>query len=409
MTLNPRYLLAIAALLMIFGFVVSTGAVTSGDEVVNGVYMSPSDGPNGEVYTQIDDTGQMSVELTNLNPKSRTIVDDVFTISTSNDYSRVWIEHDSESVEFYRMDARQPIDSPENAVELSAGETIHVGIGAVARNERLLLEEVTIRAEIERGGDDDTVTTTPMRTDTATPTDTPTTTATPTPTTTTDAPDTDTPTPGAGNETTARPTTVRNGSAGTPGEAVDTSSETPAPTATQTSTPQVTVSTPTQSLEIGGLSPLQLTGLAALLVGVGLGLLAWRAGGATRLTVAASPDSGLDVAPDGLDPDHYERTDGGFRFRFAETETWQSAAGESAASFPDALTLTNTGSEAVTVVADAERGFLDDVTLLVGDEGVDLSDGALTLAGGESVSVSVTIPSDFDGGLAIRFDAVPGE
>jgi hypothetical protein len=198
------------------GAVVATGAFTSGDEAVRGVYLDPADTPNGDQYAEITADGEFRVDISNLNPHSTSVVDDVFVIGTDHDEARVWIEDDEPRVDFYRMADRASVEASNDPVVVTDDDPVLVGLEVASGNKGVVMESITLHATIpdrqrEGGtggsGDDGSGGSTPTETDTPTPGDTPTDTETPisgdTPTDT-DAPSsgdtpTDTQTPGDGD------------------------------------------------------------------------------------------------------------------------------------------------------------------------------------------------------------------
>jgi hypothetical protein len=472
-----RILLISAFVLVVLGTAVSTGAFTGGDEAVDGVFLNPADSANGQAYTEIGDDGQIRVELTDLNPQATTTVDDVFTISSTNERSRVWIEHDGgEGVDFYRMDTSESIGGESERIALDRNESVSVGIEVDTGQSEVVLTQITVRAEIQPTAtppaatptdtpepldtdtpDSDTPTETPepdtptpepaTPTETATsipgtdtpesetptntpetdasdtetpdsetPTDEPTATDTPTDTETpTDTPDDDTST----ESPTDAPTTVDAGV--TPGDDDPTPTATPPttaspPTPATTAPPQgenatddgITVSTPDDT-EIGGFSPLQLGGVVAALAALGAGLLAFRAFGSTAsLTLSAAADSELAVAPGELAGEWYDPVDGGFDFRYAESDPWTAAAGDGPVSFERALSVTNTSGEPALVDVDPDS-VPEGATLSA--DGVDLTEGPVRLDPGDALDIDIDLDPAFDpdGDVDIRFRRTPVE
>ncbi|WP_167837382.1 hypothetical protein [Halosimplex halophilum] len=459
----------------------STAAFTGSDEAVDGVFLDPANTTNGDAYAEINDQGQLRIELTDLNPQATTTVDDVFTISSTNHRSRVWIEHDAGSdVTFYRSDTGTPIGGSGDRVVLGENETVPVGLRIDAGSESVVLTQITVHAEIRPTATASPTTvaagpgqSTPAPTPEPTPVPTapPTTTATPTTEqpTTTAAPTTDGPTSTDGGSTstddgstptddggstpdgttappettvpptTAPPTTAPPTTSPPPTTAPATTAppddESPTPTASTPTTepdegsptatappvttaprqeapgttadPGVTVSTPDGDTEIGGLSPVQLGGVVAALAALALGLFAWGLlGSSSALVLVADAGEGLDVRPQSLADGWYDTREDGFAFRFAESDPWAEAAGDGPVTFEQAVTVTNTGSDAARViVADAES--LPGVGLSA--EGVDLTGDGLVLDSGESADLTLALPADFDpdGEVTVRFRRTP--
>ncbi|MFB6140227.1 MAG: hypothetical protein ABEJ26_07305 [Halosimplex sp.] len=476
-----RRIVQLAGFALILSATLGTGAFASGDQAVGGVYLNPADSQNGDAYAEIGPNGQLRIELTNLNPEATTVVDDLFTISTTNNRSRVWIEHDAgAAVTFYRSDTDETIGGRDDRMLLEDGETVPVGLRIDAESETVILTRITVHAEIEPTATTAPPTTVPAGPGPSTPTDTPeptsvptepsgTTTAAPTTaapgtttaptatgsgsTTTSGADSTDALSTATGTTpppetttvpaTTTTPPTTSPGTtssptaAGTPdGEPSTedpTPTDTPAPptdsttvpdgTPTATSAPpvttapaqtersptsgNVTVSTPTDDTEIGGLSPAQLGGAVAALAALALALFAWGLlGSSSVLVLVADAGDGLSVAPRGLTDEWYDLRDDGFEFRFAESDPWLEATGDDPVSFDRAVTVTNTGTDAARVsVADAD--VLGD--LAISTEGVDLATDGFVLESGESGDLTLELPSDYDpdGEVTVRFRRSP--
>jgi len=127
--------LVVPLFLIALGTIVATGAVPvdgPADELDGGIYFTPADTPNGDQYAEINDDGQLAVEI-EVVPGTETHIDDVFTVSFAgvegNDSSAsVWIEpDDSARVSYYRMDDDEPIEGEDNAIQLDPGESVNIG------------------------------------------------------------------------------------------------------------------------------------------------------------------------------------------------------------------------------------------------------------------------------------------
>ncbi|WP_436931431.1 hypothetical protein [Halosimplex halobium] len=189
----------------------ATGAFTGGDQAIDGVFLDPANTSNGDAYAEINDQGQLRIELTNLNAQATTTVDDVFTISSTNHRSRVWIEHDAGSdVTFYRSDTDTSIGGSGDRVVLGENETVPVGLRIDAGSESVVLTQITVHAEI-RPTATASPTTVAAGPGQSTPSPTPVPTAPPT---TTATPTTEQPTTTAA-PTTAGPTSTDGGSTST--------------------------------------------------------------------------------------------------------------------------------------------------------------------------------------------------
>ncbi|WP_018256421.1 CARDB domain-containing protein [Halomicrobium katesii] len=229
------------ALLVVGAFAIATttGAFATSDEAVRGVYLDSADTANGAQYAEIGPDGQLRVEISNLSPDSRTVVDDVFVLGTDLAEASVWIEDDRSAVDFYRMDTGASVEDETDPVTLTDGESVRVGFAVESGAPGVVMESITLRAEIPdetseggtggggtggggtggsgTGGGD----TGGPPVSTATPTDT----STPTETTGSNATDTATPTESTGDGTatpgTATPTPTRTevGGGGQPTDA----------------------------------------------------------------------------------------------------------------------------------------------------------------------------------------------
>jgi len=239
-----RRLLLVAATIVALGAVVTTGAFTGGDQAASGVYLSPAETDNGQRYASLDSAGQLTIEVTNLNPESTSTIDSVFTVHTTRETTELWIEDGEPAVTFYRIDTGTPIESEDDAVVLSGDETALVGLEVETGTEHVVLERITIHAAVPDSSD-------PAASETETATDTVTETVeTPTETGTPTATETETPTEDETTET-ETPTATETTTETETTEGETTVPETP--TATVTATPVDTErGTPTDS---GGTEP----------------------------------------------------------------------------------------------------------------------------------------------------------
>ncbi|ACV47505.1 MULTISPECIES: CARDB domain-containing protein [Halomicrobium] len=131
-----------------FAIATTTGAFATGDEAVRGVYLDPADTANGEQYAEIGPDGQLRVEISNLNPDSRTVVDDVFVLGTDLAEASVWIEDDRSAVNFYRMDTGTSVEDETDPVTLTDGESVRIGFAVESGTPGVVMESITLRAEI---------------------------------------------------------------------------------------------------------------------------------------------------------------------------------------------------------------------------------------------------------------------
>ncbi|WP_254762198.1 CARDB domain-containing protein [Natrinema marinum] len=123
---------AAIVVLVIMG-IVPTGAVviaaTGGTQAdtTSSLELAPSSGPNGQYATVSG--GAVELNLENLNDDAVTRADNVLTITvTEDEVERVWIENDVAGLTFYRGDDPTDVVSESNPLELSTGDTAHVGV-----------------------------------------------------------------------------------------------------------------------------------------------------------------------------------------------------------------------------------------------------------------------------------------
>jgi len=252
------------ALLVVGAFAIATttGAFTTGDEAVRGVYLDPADTANGEQYAEIGPDGQLRVEISNLNPDSRTVVDDVFVLGTDLAEASVWIEDDRSAVDFYRMDTGASVEDETDPVTLTDGESVRIGFVVESGTPGIVMESITLRGAIpdetseggtgggtgggDTGGGTGGGDTGGPPAATETPTDTPTPTETPGDNATDTATTTDTAGSGTGGGTGGGSTGGSTGGGTTGDTATPTAS-----TGDGTATPGTATPTPTQT-EVGG-------------------------------------------------------------------------------------------------------------------------------------------------------------
>jgi hypothetical protein len=121
--MKPTHVALVLAIVAV-SLAIPTAAVTLGEDEVGGVTMSPHEGPNGAYATVQDD--EIRIDADALNDRSRTTVDDVFTVTATGETEQtVWLRSDVEGVTFYRGDdpSRQV-----SGVALSPGQMVDIGI-----------------------------------------------------------------------------------------------------------------------------------------------------------------------------------------------------------------------------------------------------------------------------------------
>jgi hypothetical protein len=358
-----RKLLVVAVLVVLFGAVVSTAAAQANDEAVEGIYLSPADTDNGDAYASVDSNGELRVAVSNLNARAVTTIDSVFTItSNQTDTARVWVEPPSGDISFYRMDTGATITTESEAISLDDGETITLGMRVDTRDATPQDGTVTVHALLpedssaqpSRSGSDSAPQVTPS------------------------TPGTDT---GVSGTPTAQPPTDDGPTPSDPGTA-----------SPPESTPTQTDESPEP--EVGGFPWLPLLGLVAALVLVPLGLFLWRRRRATGLRLEVEDGTGLAVSPGGFAEDMYELTDEALTFAFHETDEWTDADGV-LVTLDGIASVENTTASTLAVHAEFIDEAVDGVAIRAGPT-TDILTDSVSLAPGESVSLSLSVPADTD-------------
>jgi len=368
-----RKLLVVGLVVVILGVTASTVAAQSGDRAVDGIYLNPANTSNGNAYASIDSTGQLRLDVSRLNERSVTTIDSVFTVtSTIDDETRIWVEPSSDGVSFYRMDTGDPITSRSNAVRLSNGDTVTVGMRVDTRGATPTGGLVTVNALLPNG-------TTPQPVSGGSGT-----------------------VPGGGAEDSGSAPGTSDG----PGDAPPGGGG-PTPEGAGTGDPGGTEAPPelagTPSPEVGGFPWLPLLGLVAALVLLPLGFFAYRRMRSSTIRVEVPPASDLRVLPGAFPEDTYEEDDGTVVFSFEKTRVWADRDSRDSVSFDAVVTLENAGKEPLAVEADVTGPSPDAATVTAGQRTLDVRAEQLTLAPGESITLSVALAADYDGGpLTIR-------
>lgn len=147
--------IALALLVLaITGVVVPTGAASGGseDQVWDdpAIVLEPASGPNGQ-YASIGADGNLTVDISDVNVESVTIVREVFSITNTESASyEVWVSHDAAgAVEFF-VDGRRSLEDSGNPVELDPAESRLVSLAIDSRGAaagEVLMTELTLHAE----------------------------------------------------------------------------------------------------------------------------------------------------------------------------------------------------------------------------------------------------------------------
>jgi hypothetical protein len=133
-------LIALGATAVLLVPTMATQFQSDGTDTLNGtsIVLEPADGPNGK-YAVLNEDDEIELLLTEsnpdlkgdgVNPDTVTPIKQVFTINnTGEETAEVWITDDADNVRFFRGDeVGNSIEGPTNSVNLTASETIAVGI-----------------------------------------------------------------------------------------------------------------------------------------------------------------------------------------------------------------------------------------------------------------------------------------
>ncbi|WP_079990736.1 hypothetical protein [Haloarcula sp. CBA1127] len=152
--MNRTLVAVMAAVVLLAGTAMATGAFITGDEVApdrnSGVYLAPADTTNGDQYAKYDETGQLRISLSPVLPNGQTRVDDLFVVGFAGyegNGSAAAIELDSEpeAVRIYRMDTGARVAG--GTVSLQPGESVRFGL-AVTPAERNFTGTISITAPV---------------------------------------------------------------------------------------------------------------------------------------------------------------------------------------------------------------------------------------------------------------------
>jgi hypothetical protein len=133
-------LIALGATAALLVPTMATQFQSDGTDTLNGtsLVLEPADGPNGK-YAVMNEESEIELLLNGsnpdldgngVNPNTVTPIDYVFTINnTGEETAEVWITDDADNVTFFRGDdVRNSIEGSNNSVNLTASESIAVGI-----------------------------------------------------------------------------------------------------------------------------------------------------------------------------------------------------------------------------------------------------------------------------------------
>ena len=140
--MNRTLVAVVAAVVLLTGTAMATGAFIGGDEVAPdrdaGVYLAPADTANGDQYVDYDATGRLHIRLSPVLPNGQTRVDDLFVVGFAgyegNDSATgIELDSDPETVRMYRMDTGARVAG--DTISLQPGESVCFGL-AVTPAER---------------------------------------------------------------------------------------------------------------------------------------------------------------------------------------------------------------------------------------------------------------------------------
>ncbi|MDB9234432.1 PGF-pre-PGF domain-containing protein [Halorubrum ezzemoulense] len=152
-----RLLLGVLVAVLVSGAVIGTGAVDgvfedaddveiADDEVV----LQPADSPEGDVYAELDDSGDLRVDIDNVNDLATTRVNNVFTATyNGEEEARVHFEDVGDDVTIYDMETGDPVESEANASILTPendARTFGVDIEADENAEAVEISDITVIA-----------------------------------------------------------------------------------------------------------------------------------------------------------------------------------------------------------------------------------------------------------------------
>lgn len=139
------------------------GGVFAADTTGSGLVIDAADGPNGDYADLSND--RITLDLTEgggVSNDAVTQLDAVFVVTNDRSYAApVWISDNSSALGFYDTETGQPVDSRETAKNLSAGESLRVGVTVDLRDASAADVESTGGFVVETLVKDTTATDTP--------------------------------------------------------------------------------------------------------------------------------------------------------------------------------------------------------------------------------------------------------
>ncbi|RLM36416.1 hypothetical protein [Haloarcula sp. Atlit-120R] len=152
--MNRTLVAVMAAVVLLTGTAMATGAFITGDEVApdrnSGIYLAPADTANGDQYAEYDETGQLRISLAPVLPNGQTRVDDLFVVGFAgyegnSSAAAVELDSEPETVRIYRMDTGTRVAG--DTVSLQPDESVRFGL-AVTPAERNFTGTVSITVPV---------------------------------------------------------------------------------------------------------------------------------------------------------------------------------------------------------------------------------------------------------------------
>jgi len=152
--MNRTLVAVMAAVVLLAGTAMATGAFITGDEVApdrnSGIYLAPADTTNGDQYAEYDETGQLRISLSPVLPNGQTRVDDLFVVGFAgyegnSSAAAVELDSEPETVRIYRMDTGARVAG--DTVSIQPDESVRFGL-AVTPAERNFTGTVSITVPV---------------------------------------------------------------------------------------------------------------------------------------------------------------------------------------------------------------------------------------------------------------------
>lgn len=142
---------AVALVLLTLAAGGALGGVFATDTTGSGLLIDAAEGPNGDYADLSDDRLQLDLsEDGGVSNDAVTSLDAVFVVTNDRSYAApVWISDNSSALRFYDTDTGERVDAREHARNLSAGESLRVGVTVDTREESVEAVESTSSFVVE--------------------------------------------------------------------------------------------------------------------------------------------------------------------------------------------------------------------------------------------------------------------